>query len=107
MPQPRKYESHKQRQAAYRARRETQRLKEVADRGLPALPVVPTLPGRARWNAAIGRALDLLTMVQTEMSAYFDERTETWQESDRGEAFTERMEALEAICSDLAEVCSA
>jgi len=40
-------------------------------------------------------------MVHDEMTAYFDERTDTWRDGDRGEALTERIEALESLCSDL------
>jgi hypothetical protein len=35
------------------------------------------------------------------MADYYDQRSEGWQESERGEAFTERQEALEALLSEL------
>jgi hypothetical protein len=39
-----------------------------------------------------------------EMKAYRDERSDTWQESDRGEAFNERIDALESIIGELDEL---
>lgn len=101
MPRTRKYESHKDRQAAYRARQEIARRQEMRDRGLPAMPALATMPGHTRWNAALKRSFEILTMVHAEMATYFDERTDTWREGDRGEALTERIEALESLCSDL------
>jgi hypothetical protein len=106
MPQARKYASHKDRQAAYRSRQEAARQREQRDRGLPALPVLPAMPGHARWNAAIRRSLELLTMVHDEMTGYFDERSEVWQEGDRGEAFAERLATLEGVCSDVENLCA-
>jgi hypothetical protein len=41
----------------------------------------------------------LRTMLD-EMQAYQDERSEEWQESDRGEALRERIAALEAIADE-------
>jgi hypothetical protein len=32
------------------------------------------------------------------MERYFEERSENWQESERGEAFLERIENLETAC---------
>jgi hypothetical protein len=104
MPQPPKYASHAARQAAYRQRCRQARANEQAQRGLPALPSVPTLPGTARWQAAVSSARLLLETVQAEMQAYFEERSEAWQEGERGQQFTERLEALEAGLSSLEEM---
>jgi hypothetical protein len=39
-----------------------------------------------------------------EMEVYYDQRSEAWQESDRGEAFSEVMESLTQIAEALSEV---
>jgi hypothetical protein len=104
MPQPQKHASQAARQAAYRLRCRQARTKEQAERGLPALPSVPTLPGTARWTAAVSSARLLLETVQAEMLAYFEERSEVWQEGERGQAFTDRLEALETVLSSLEDV---
>jgi len=96
--------AHAQRQAAYRQRCGRARLAELAERGLPASPPIPTIPGNARWNAAIARAQVLLDGVRAEMEGYHADRSEAWQESERGEAFTERLEAIEAVCNELEQL---
>ena len=101
MPQPRTHTSHAQRQAAYRKRQEQRRVEELHAKGLPPLPAIPTIPGHARWSKAISQAGRLLGMVVAEMQDYFDERTEDWQESDRGVSHQERIEALEEIVDAL------
>lgn len=101
MPQRRRYASDKDRQTAYRARLAATRRQELADRGLPPLPRLATMPGHARWNAALGRSLELLIMVRNEMADYYEQRSEAWQQSDRGGAHEERMEAIDAIITDL------
>jgi hypothetical protein len=104
MPQPQKHVSHAARQAAYRLRCREARAQEQKERGLPVLPSVPTLPGTARWTAALSSARRLLETVQAEMLAYFEERSELWQEGERGQAFTDRLEALESVLSSLDDV---
>ena len=94
MPQPRKYNSAAARQASYRQRCESARLRQLAEKGLPALPAVPTIPGRVRWRQAISAAHALLTQVAQEMSDYYDERSDTWQEGPQGEEFHEQLEAV-------------
>jgi hypothetical protein len=101
MPQPRQYASSAARQAAYRARCEKARRETLLSQGLPAFPAVATLPGWARWNASLAAAQALLAQVSQEMQDYYDARSETWQESERGEAFTERQEAIEALSGEL------
>jgi hypothetical protein len=62
------------------------------------------MPGSARWNAAIARAQALLESVRAEMEQYHGDRSDAWQESERGEAFTERLEAIEAVCNELEQL---
>ena len=104
MPQPKKHASHAARQTAYRLRCQEARTQEQQRKGLPALPVLPTLPGTTRWRAAVGSARLSLETTQAEMQAYYDERTEVWQDSERGQLFTERLEALETALSSLEEI---
>jgi len=59
------------------------------------------MPSPARWKALLSKAELLLQTVQDEMENYFEERTETWQESERGEAFRERIENLETALDAL------
>lgn len=99
MAQERKYATPAERQAAYRKRCEATRHQQLSARGLPALPVIATLPGQARWTAALASAQALVVQVSTEMHGYYDERTETWQESERGTQFQERLDAIDELLS--------
>ena len=104
MPRPKLHRDHAARQAAYRRRQEVARERERGDTGLPPLPVLATVPGHARWTQAIAQAQSLLTCVVEEMQAYFDERSEAWQESERGNAHQERIEAVQEVVETLEAV---
>jgi len=106
MPQPRSHVSHAARQAAYRRRREEARRSEQAAKGLPSLPVIAGLPGTVRWRSTTLMAVGLLNTVADEMEMYFDERSEAWQESERGEARQERTDAIRQIVESLEDVWS-
>jgi hypothetical protein len=102
MPQPAKYPNAAARQAAYRARREQAVRAQAKERGLPPLPPLPTLPGTARWNAALTLAYRLVEEVGEQMQTGvpkslwgFDDRSQTWQESERAQDFITRLEAVE------------
>ena len=82
MPQYRKYNSNAQRQRVYRNRQTMERRRELADKGLPPLPRISTMPGAARWNDAVERCVELLDMVREEMTEYYDERSESWQQQN-------------------------
>lgn len=100
MPTPRRYANPAQRQAAYRARLTAARERELQAQGLPRLPKVPSIPGTVRWAALQQQALLLLQTMQEEMQEYYDERSEVWQASERGEAIVERLQAIqEAIAT--------
>jgi len=97
MPTPKRYESAKQRQAAYR-----QRCKARPD----AAPVKPSMPGRRRWEMMRRQSLSLVEMVAQEMETYHDQRSEQWQSSERGEAFAETLESLADIAAALRDIPS-
>lgn len=101
MPRSRTYASSAARQAAYRARCQKARQEALLEKGLPPLPAIASLPGWARWNASLTAAHALLEQVSQEMQTYFDERSDTWQGSERGEEFTERQEAVAALAEEL------
>jgi hypothetical protein len=52
------------------------------------------MPGTVRWRQAVAQAHGLLAMVEREMEDYFSDRTEEWQDGERGESFQERIDAL-------------
>jgi hypothetical protein len=104
MPQPRLYSSHAQRQAAYRQRQQQARQQGQEQRGLPPLPTMSTLPGDARWNAALEQVRLLLEQVCQEMEDYYDERTKRWKDSDRGFELRRRLKTLQGLIWDLGDV---
>lgn len=61
---------------------------------LPALLTIPSMPGQARWNASIAMAHQIIDGVVGEMQDYFDDRSESWHQSERGDAHQERIDAL-------------
>ena len=101
MPQQRKYQTCAARQAAYRTRCEKARRAALAAKGLPALPAIAALPGWKRWNASFAAAQVLIECALDEMRDYYDDRSESWQESERGDEHQQRIsgveEALDAL----------
>ena len=97
MPQPRMHPSHAARQAAYRSRQEQARAQQLRAKGLAPLPAIATMPGTPRWKGAVAYAHCLLAGVAAEMQAYFDDRSESWQEGERAEEHQQRIEAVEEI----------
>jgi hypothetical protein len=91
MPTPRRYADNAERQAAYRARLAMQ------PESQPTPPRTPSAPGNRRWDAMIEEARSLLAGVACEMEAYFDERSDGWRCSERGETFTQRREMVQEI----------
>ena len=92
------------RQQRFRARQEETRLLEQKAKGLPALPSIATMPGDPRWCKALSSARLLIQQVNEEMASYYDERSEVWQEGEKGAAFVERQGAVEAVLSQLDEL---
>ena len=104
MPQPRLHESSAQRQAAYRQRTAVARQQQLAAQALPPLPALPTMPGQARWLALLIQAQWCLTQMANEMQQYYEARSEAWQESDKGTAFEERLDAMQEALAMLQEL---
>jgi hypothetical protein len=97
MPTPRQHPNHAARQQAYRERQEQARRQALQAKGLPATPTLPTLPGTARWQALREQARQALSTLRDEMQAYHDQRREAWQESERGEAMRDWIEACDEL----------
>jgi hypothetical protein len=101
MPQPRKYANRAQQQAAYRQRRALSEAQRLAQKGVPPLPAIPTMPGTARWSAMVAQARMLLSEAAQEMQFYHDDRSEVWQQSERAQELLARMEQLEELIDQL------
>jgi hypothetical protein len=95
MPQVRKYTSNARRQAAYRRRRKQIQSGVLVPTDLPAAPKLTSMPATERWRKGIAQAHGLLVLVQQEMQDYYDERSEKWQEGEKGDAFQERLDQIE------------
>jgi hypothetical protein len=86
-----------QRQAAYRSRRRAAIDDIFAMRGLPSLPAIATIPGWPRWKEAMTRIGAQMEVIESEMTAYYGERSERWQESEQAQAFDENREILRQL----------
>ena len=104
MPQPKKHPSAAAKQRAYRQRLETAFVASLGPLPLPKVSAIKAIPSSARWRAMRDQAQKLLSMLQTEMEEYQADRTDTWQESERGEAFQERLDLLATILDELSEI---
>ena len=96
MPQPREHLNNAQRQAAYRKRKKQAIENLVKAKGLPTLPSISSVPGWPRWNQAMAQIEMLMTQIQGEMEAYHDQRTERWQDGEKGYEFLQKLEDLNA-----------
>src|ERR1700734_3576913 len=106
MPTPRRFKDDSERQAAYRQRQAEARRQELQRKGLPPTPAIPTMPGTARWNALLALAAEATATVAAEMENYFADRSEEWQEGEKGEAFIERLDTVREIADRAAEATS-
>lgn len=105
MPRPRYTPDHTlsraEIQKAYRERQKLAREEELRKKGLPASRPIPTMPDTPRWNALLDAARAALETAQQEMQAYIEERSEEWQDSERGQALQERLEQIEEAINSL------
>ena len=101
MPQPRQHADHAARQRAYRARQAAARRAELQAKGLPPSPPIATMPSRARWQALLAQARLALETVRDEAQAYYEDRSDRWQEGDRAALLSDHLAALEHLLTDL------
>lgn len=102
MPTPKVYESTAERMRAYRLRKKQAAGSELDVAGVGASASLGTAARYAHWNALIKSAQAALQTAHDQMEAYFADRSDRWQESDRGEQFQERIDSLENLLEDLA-----
>jgi hypothetical protein len=101
MPRTRKYQTNGERQAAYR-----RRCAKASDADLmnKTPGSIPSAPGRRRWKAMVKAASALLDCADGEMQDYFDQRSETWQDSQAGESIAEMLESVHEALVTLEDV---
>ena len=104
MPPPRQHSTNAERQAAYRQRQAEARRQEQAAKGLPAAPSISTMPSMARWRALQSQARGNLQTMFEEMEAYRDERSEAWQDGEKGAAFQEMLDRVGEAFSTVEEL---
>jgi hypothetical protein len=61
------------------------------------------MPSRPRWTAQVAAAVAFLEASRDEQQSYYDERSESWQESDAGTELAARIEAIENALGSLEE----
>jgi hypothetical protein len=92
--------SNAERQKAFRDRRKQQAAGAFAPAPLPAKPRI-SVPAVKRWDSLKSRAVENLEQLRDELQEFFDERTEEWQEGERGQVYSDRIDAVESLLSDL------
>jgi hypothetical protein len=95
MPTPRRHESAAARQRAYRRRRKLARTGSLELESLPQASSIAAMPSTARWKELRRQAGAALQTLLQEMETYQDQRSESWQEGDKGQAFQEVLDKLE------------
>jgi hypothetical protein len=96
MSRPKKYASDAERQAAYRERSKEKQV-GVALASLPSAPGIANMAARRRWQTLLESARSSLSLLQGEMATYYDDRSEAWQESERGENHQSDLENIEEV----------
>lgn len=102
MPRPKLFNSDAERQAAYRQRTK-ERTSASALAALPSAPGVANMAAKRRWQTLLGDARSALALLQEEMTAYYDDRSETWQSSERGENHQNDLNTIEEALSLLSD----
>ena len=103
MSQQREYPDNAAKQRAYRARQTQARRADQQAKGLPPAPALPTLPSRARWQALLAQARLFLETARDEIQAYYDDRSETWQQGERAALLQDQLDSLGQTIDDLGQ----
>ena len=104
MPTPKQYSNSAARQQAYRERVKQSRAQERVDKGMPFGSAIGTMPSRHRWVGLLGLAQSSLQCALDEMESYYDDRSELWQENERGEALKDRIESLQSLIDEISNL---
>lgn len=62
---------------------------------------MPTLPSHARWQALLTQARLALETVRNEMQAYYEDRSEAWQQGERAATLAEQIDQLDVVLNEL------
>ena len=100
MPEPKQHDTNADRQRAYRQRQKQARAAAMVT-GAPAAPAIPTMPSKKRWAALHEQATEAIRTMHSEMQTYYDERSDAWQESDKGDEFQGGIEAAETLLLEM------
>jgi len=104
MAQTKVYADPAARQAAFR-KRQAERIAELhAARVIPAVSSIETLPSRQRWSSLLTNGANALTAARDSMQAYFDSRSESWQEGDKASEMQETLDTLEELITQIEAV---
>jgi len=111
MPQIRRYTNGAERQRAYRQRHKPPAIAPETGnpqpvRLIPEAPSIRNIPAHARWIALVNHSDSALRTAHAEMESYYDNRSEFWQEDQRGEDFKEKVEALEELLESMEQLVS-
>jgi hypothetical protein len=92
------------RQRRFRKRQQEARRREQREKGLPPMPKISAMPGKARWQATIEAAEALLSQAAEEMEEYWEYRSETWKESYTAEELLQRKKQLTKLAEKLSDM---
>ena len=104
MAQTKVYVSPAARQKAFRQRQAARIAELHTSRIIPTASAIENLPSRNRWTAQIQNAANALTAARDEMQAYFDSRSESWQEGDKASEMQETLDTLEELITQIEAV---
>lgn len=104
MPQPKRHQSAAAKQRAYRQRLEAKFGASACPGQTPKASPVPLIPSTARWRSMREQAMGLLGILKTEMENYLADRSDNWQESEKGETFQEKLDLLQEALDVLASI---
>lgn len=104
MPTPKQYDSPAARQKAFRDRKAQAIKEQLAAKQFPNAVAVSNIPSMTRWKALHTNAQATLEAMQSEMQAYYDERSEQWQEGDKGQHFQDLLDQLDQAKTAVDEI---
>ena len=101
MPRTKKYQTNRERQAAYRRRcaqtTDAELINEISE-------PIPSVRGRRRWKAMVKAASVLLDCAASEMQDYLDQHSDQWRDSQAGESLTEMLESVQETLASLEDI---